>query len=57
MQPIPRMIELTARGNGPVVDVLFSCGEFTRAEIIEYLPEVLAVRRGSVEPIRCGVVS
>lgn len=55
---LSRMIKV-ARGHANVADVLFSCGEFTKAEILEYLPEVIGATstRPVVDPIRQGVLS
>jgi hypothetical protein len=52
MDTLSRMIEV-ARGHQNVLHVLSSCGEFTAAEIVEYLPQVVAEDR---EPLRMGAV-
>ena len=52
MADLLRMIELARKGNS--LDVLFSCGEFTAAEIIENLPAVVA-EFVPIDPIRQGV--
>lgn len=52
--PLPRMKEL-AQGRANAVHVLTSSGEFTAAELIEYLPQALAP--GEQDPIRSGVLS
>lgn len=52
--PLSRMIEL-ARGHTNVLHVLDESGEFTAAELVEYLPQALAA--GETDPLRRGVVS
>lgn len=52
--PLSRMIELT-RGRANAAHVLTASGEFTAAELIEYLPQVLA--DGEQDPIRSGALS
>lgn len=53
--PLPRMIEV-ARGHSNVLQVLLRSGEFTAAEIAEYLPEVQPFR-GECDPLRMGALS
>lgn len=48
-----RMIELVHGKRANALHVLTASGEFTAAEIIEYLPQVLAEDR---DPIRQGAV-
>lgn len=50
---LDRMIELARGGNS--LDVLFSCGEFTAAEVIENLPAVMA-EFVPIDPIRKGEI-
>lgn len=53
MNTLTRMIEV-ARGHSNVLHVLSSSGEFTAAEIVEFLPQVLA--DGARDPLRQGAV-
>lgn len=56
-EPLPRMIEL-ARGHVNALHVLSSSGEFTSAELTEYVPEVRAHLMGTpIDWLRQGVVS
>jgi hypothetical protein len=50
---LDRMIEKARKGNS--LDVLFSCGEFRVAEIIESLPAIMA-QFVPVDPIRKGEI-
>ncbi len=53
MTTLDRMIEKAREGNS--LDVLFLCGEFTLAEVLENLPDVAATFV-PVDPIRKGEV-
>lgn len=54
MDILSRMQDV-ARDRANAVDVLFSCGEFTAAEVIEHWPDLV---RGTLkEPLRQGSLS
>jgi hypothetical protein len=51
-----RMTEV-ARGHANVSDALFSCGEFSSAQIFEHHAELITfLRNEGIDPIRQGVV-